>query len=167
MIRYSKSTHGFYPYDIHYAHLPSDIIDISMDEFNIAMSKDSSESFEVINGRVRLIPPKPSEAYTWDTKTQQYIFDEDKQAEIDEKAKQDAIPKQVTMAQAQLVLYKIGVLDDIEAFMANPDTPREYKIYWNKAQVVERANPIVGIMQGLLSLTTEQIDNLFIEAAKI
>lgn len=63
MIRYSKSAHAFYPYDIAFESLPSDLVDIEESEYLKAASRvqgDPGESFEVSgDGIVTVIPARP------------------------------------------------------------------------------------------------------------
>ena len=75
------------------------------------------------------------------------------------------IPQIVTMRQARLAMYNAGILANLDASIAAAD---EYtKITWEYAQEVHRNNPYVISLGASLGLTSEQIDNLFIEAAKL
>lgn len=51
-MKFSKSTGCFYPDEIQYALLPSDLVDVSEEDFKAAMARAPDEVFDVINGRV-------------------------------------------------------------------------------------------------------------------
>lgn len=76
------------------------------------------------------------------------------------------VPVAVSKAQAQMALYNIGLLDDLEAAIAaHPYRP--VRIWYDSANYWERANPYVSMLAPELGLTDEQIDALFVEAAKL
>lgn len=83
----------------------------------------------------------------------------------DEMRARNPVPQQVTMRQARLALLNAGLLDDVEAVIANAG--REAKLEWDYAAVVERINPAVAIVQQQQGLTDEQIDDLFRKATKL
>ncbi|WP_144156568.1 hypothetical protein [Paraburkholderia sp. BCC1885] len=62
MIRYSKTTHSFYPHDIEYPNLPNDLIDVEDAEYLKARNRlqgDPGETFEVSDdGIVTVIPAR-------------------------------------------------------------------------------------------------------------
>lgn len=72
-------------------------------------------------------------------------------------------PEKVTMRQTRLVLLKAGLLDSVENLL----TDAEHKISWEYATEVYRNSGLVREMQTALNLTSEQVDNLFIEASKL
>jgi hypothetical protein len=58
---FSKTTGCFYPEDIAYFDVPADLIDVSQEDFNTAMSRSPGDSLDVVNGRVVVIQkPEPS-----------------------------------------------------------------------------------------------------------
>lgn len=77
------------------------------------------------------------------------------------------VPQQVTRYQARAALYKAGLLDDVEGFMALPDTDRLLVLAWQDAQTFKRHSPMVVDLGKVLGLTAAQIDELFIAAAAI
>ena len=74
------------------------------------------------------------------------------------------IPQVITMRQARLQLLEVGLLDDVEAFVA---LDRKSQIEWEYASEVYRQSPLIEAVKGAKSLTDEQIDNMFIEASKL
>lgn len=72
-------------------------------------------------------------------------------------------PEKVTMRQARLALLKAGLLYNVENLL----TDAEQKISWEYATEVYRNSGLVSEMQTALNLTSEQVDNLFIEASKL
>jgi len=78
-----------------------------------------------------------------------------------------AVPQSITRRQALLALLQAGLLDDVEAAVAEAD--RAVQIEWQHASVFERSHPLLlGIAARLdPPLTEEQVDDLFRAAAAI
>jgi len=81
---------------------------------------------------------------------------------------QPQTPQSVTMRQARLALLGIGLLDDVDAAIAaipDPVQRTAAEIEWEYAQTVDRNSPFTQQMAVGLSLTAEQLDALFTQAA--
>lgn len=78
-----------------------------------------------------------------------------------------SVPQIVSRFQARAALHLAGLLDDVEAMMALPETPVLAKLAWADAQEFERGSPTIAALAGQIGLTEEQIDQLFIAAAGI
>lgn len=62
-MKFSKSTGCFYPDDIEYTAIPSDLIDIPQEDFDAAMARSPGDALDVVNGRVVVVPkPAPTAA---------------------------------------------------------------------------------------------------------
>lgn len=70
---------------------------------------------------------------------------------------------QVTMRQARLALLAAGLLDDVEAMLAQAD--RAVQIEWEYATVVDRSSALVQAIGAALGLSEQHIDELFVDAA--
>ena len=57
-MRFSKTTGGFYPEELKYAELPDDIVTISNDDHQRALTRAPDEEFEIVKGKVVIIKPK-------------------------------------------------------------------------------------------------------------
>jgi hypothetical protein len=55
-MRYSQTTHGFYPEEIAYTSLPIDLITITDIEYNAAMNLAPGESLNVVGGVLVIVP---------------------------------------------------------------------------------------------------------------
>lgn len=75
------------------------------------------------------------------------------------------VPDVVTMRQAQRALLAAGLLDQVNAAIAQ--SPREAQIDWERAQDVERSNPLVASLAAVLGLDDAALDGLFITAAQL
>ena len=75
------------------------------------------------------------------------------------------IPKVVTMRQAKLALLQQGLLDSVNAAIEQSDEAA--KIEWQYATEVKRDNALVTAIASQLSLTEQQIDELFTLAASL
>lgn len=77
------------------------------------------------------------------------------------------VPQVVSRFQARAALHLAGLLDDVEALMAAPDTPALAKLAWADAQEFKRNSPTVQAMAAAIGLTEAQLDELFTTAAGI
>jgi hypothetical protein len=82
----------------------------------------------------------------------------------------EGVPQEVTMRQAQLALLGAGLLDTVEAAIAQMLASgtvegKAAHITWTKSATVRRDNTLIATMQAQLGLTSEQVDNLFVTAA--
>lgn len=75
------------------------------------------------------------------------------------------IPQEISIRQACQVLEAAGLLDDVEAAIAQ--APRYVQIDWQRATSVERNWPTLLAMQGTLGLTDEQLDQMFFAASQL
>lgn len=73
----------------------------------------------------------------------------------------------VSMAQFRKALLQIGLLDDVEAVMAAPDTPAAIKIDWEYATEVRRAWPAWAAFLPLIDKTEADLDAVFALAATL
>lgn len=75
------------------------------------------------------------------------------------------VPQAITIRQAKLALLSAGLLDDVDAAIAQAD--RATQIEWEYATEVHRNWPTLRSVQGAIGLTDEQVDGLFIRAASL
>ena len=76
----------------------------------------------------------------------------------------------VTMRQARLALLGAGLLDDVDAAIAAITDPVQRKaaeIEWEYAQTVDRDSPFTQQLAQGLGLTTEQKNELFVQASQL
>jgi hypothetical protein len=73
------------------------------------------------------------------------------------------IPQTVSPRQMKLALLGAGMLDAVEAFVAN--APRAVQITWEYATEWNRGDAILNRMAQAFGLTEEQVDGLFVTAA--
>jgi hypothetical protein len=74
------------------------------------------------------------------------------------------IPQSITPRQARLKLLEVGLLDDLEAVIT---TNRAWQIEWEYATEVKRDSPLIDAVASEASLTSDQIDQMFIEASTL
>lgn len=78
-----------------------------------------------------------------------------------------SVPAFVTRFQALAALLQAGLLADVEAYMALPETDPFTVLAWKEAQEFRRESPIVSGLAQVLSLTEVQLDDLFSFASTI
>jgi hypothetical protein len=74
------------------------------------------------------------------------------------------VPQSITPRQARLKLLEVSLLDELEAVIT---TNRAWQIEWEYATEVKRDSLLIDAIATQTGLTSEQIDSLFIEAAKL
>lgn len=77
----------------------------------------------------------------------------------------DGVPQTVTMRQARLALLASGLLDDVTAAVAGAGQAAQ--IEWEYASDVGRNATLIQSLAGVMGLTDEQLDGLFVLAATL
>jgi hypothetical protein len=75
------------------------------------------------------------------------------------------VPHRVTRRQARLALLNAGLLDAVEAAIAN--APPAVRITYEDATEWWRDDPLIASLSASLGLTTEQVDDLFLQASRL
>lgn len=78
-----------------------------------------------------------------------------------------SIPQEVTRFQALASLHLTGLLEQVEAIMAAPETSVLTKLAWQNAQTFKRHSTMVLAIAEVLQLSEQQLDDLFITAAGV
>lgn len=78
-----------------------------------------------------------------------------------------SIPQEVTRFQAIAALHLAGLLEQVEAIMADQATDMLTVLAFDSAQTFKRTSPMVLNMARALGLSDEQLDNLFVSASQI
>jgi hypothetical protein len=77
------------------------------------------------------------------------------------------VPQSVTRFQGLAALDQDGKLDAVEALMADPATPKIFKLAYQNALNFERGSQTVSTMAAALGWSDEYVDQLFIAASGI
>ena len=92
------------------------------------------------------------------------ITDEEAQAiQADQEANKPVIIPNISMRQARMMLLNESLLDEVNSAITTPDQ----HIWWDYSTTVERNHPLVDAVLTALGKTSEDIDQMFIEAAKL
>ena len=78
------------------------------------------------------------------------------------------VPEVVTPRQAKVALLQAGLLDDVEAAITALEDPamrRLAEIEWEYAHEIRRDWPLLVQLAGVIGLSDEQVDELFVVAA--
>jgi chromosome segregation ATPase len=91
------------------------------------------------------------------------------QAEMDAIINAPVVPQTVTMRQARLALLGAGKLALVDAAIDSMPEPQKSaaRIEWEYSNEVQRHNSFVSALGPALGMTSAQIDQLFIAAAKL
>ena len=79
------------------------------------------------------------------------------------------VPYSVTIRQAKLQMSRAGILSAVDDFIAGMEGQEgeEARIEWAYATELRRDHPLVAALGPQFDLTASDIDELFVEAAKI
>lgn len=79
------------------------------------------------------------------------------------------VPKAVTMRQARLALLMAGKLSYVNSAIASMSGVQgeAARIEWEFSNEVQRAQPLVAALAPVLGMTSEELDQLFITAARL
>lgn len=73
----------------------------------------------------------------------------------------------VSRFQARAVLRQMGLREQVDALVDDPETDPLVVDAWNDAQEFRRTSPTIAMFAGELGLTDEQVDEMFEQAAQI
>lgn len=79
----------------------------------------------------------------------------------------NAVPRSVSRFEARAALHYAGLLESVEAYMAQPGVDVITRLAWADATDFERDSPMLASIAALLNLTEQQVDDLFRAAAQI
>lgn len=141
---YSQGSACFFHTDLHGVDIPADAVEIT-DEDHAALIAGQSQGQIIVadaGGFPMLADPPPPEPIQ---------------------------PTVVTMRQARLALLGAGLLTQVnDAIAGMPGTEGEAaRIEWEYAATVQRESPLVAGLSTALSLTSSQLDALFVAAAAL
>ena len=80
------------------------------------------------------------------------------------------VPEQITCGQGREALYNVGLFANVQPAIDaidDPDTKWRVQNAWDYRPTWERQSPFVEMMAGILGLSAEQADQLFITAAAL
>lgn len=80
------------------------------------------------------------------------------------KRKEELKVKVITPLQAKLQLHAMGLFDEVEAMVA---ADRGVQLYWECALEIQREHPTLMAIATQLGLTSEQLDEMFMEASRL
>lgn len=108
---------------------------------------------------LRHLPDQPNEHHRWDG--EKWVEDADAKLAAEWEA------MVLTRYQARAALLNAGLLDDVEALMADAETPREIVLMWQHKERIRRTHEATVQMAGALGWTDEQLDDLFRQGMQI
>lgn len=79
------------------------------------------------------------------------------------------IPQEVTMRQARLALLENGLLANVQPAINSLPEPDKTKaqIEWEYSNALQRSNPFVAVLGAALGLSSQDLDDLFIQASAL
>jgi hypothetical protein len=83
---------------------------------------------------------------------------------------QAPVPQQITCGQGREALYNVGLFANVQPAIdaiEDPDTKWRVQNAWDYRPTWERQSPFVEMMAGILGLSAEEADQLFITAAML
>ena len=79
------------------------------------------------------------------------------------------VPQEVTMRQARLALLENGLLANVQPAINSLPEPDKTKaqIEWEYSNALQRSNPFVDVLGAALGLSSQDLDDLFIQASAL
>jgi FtsZ-binding cell division protein ZapB len=87
------------------------------------------------------------------------------EAELSTGVDENGVPTAITPLQGRIVLKRAGLLATVEAAITHANG--ETQIWWEYATLWHRNHPVLIALGTSLGLSTEQVDEMFIQAASI
>ena len=80
-----------------------------------------------------------------------------------------SVPTEVTMRQARLALLENGLLANVQPAINSLPEPDKTKaqIEWDYSNALQRSNPFVDVLGAALGLSSQDLDDLFIQASAL
>ena len=80
-----------------------------------------------------------------------------------------SVPQEVTMRQARLALLEKGLLANVQPAINSLPEPDKTKaqIEWEYSNALQRGNPFVAVLGTALGLSSQDLDDLFIQASAL
>jgi len=137
---YSKSTGGFYSAEIHGSNIPTDAVEITIEQhFELLQGQSNGKVISAdINGNPVLTDAPVPEL---------------------------VIPTIVTMVQARLALHQLNLLEPVEISISSLD--RAAQIEWEFRATVQRESALVQALASGLQLDSAKLDELFTLASSL
>jgi len=137
---YSQSTGGFYSAEIHGSNIPTDAVEITIEQhFELLQGQSNGKVISAdINGNPVLTDAPVPEL---------------------------VIPTIVTMVQARLALHQLNLLEPVEISISSLD--RAAQIEWEFRATVQRNSALVQALASGLHLDENKLDELFVLAASL
>ena len=140
-----------------------------------SVKPEATDVQNVVQGAIEVIDGAPTQQYVVQdmfSDTEEYTDMEgvvhpaktkaEYEAEYREAQRKALIPQSLTPRQARLVLLQNGILDDIETMVA---TDRAMGIWWEYSLEIVRDNEHIVNAGVALGLTSEQLDQMFIDGS--
>ena len=80
-----------------------------------------------------------------------------------------SVPQEVTMRQARLALLENNLLANVQPAINSLPEPDKTKaqIEWEYSNALQRSNPFVAVLGAALGLSSQDLDDLFIQASAL
>ena len=143
-MKYTEKTQSFYDLTLDYPELPDDLIDISEEDYQAALTaREEGRPFEFIDGKLTVYDKCPGTFYEWSNKTKTWVLNQEKKDRA--AAATNEAKKSTLMAQAK---EQIEILQDELDLELSEDIKvtkvqlKAWKAYRVKLNKVDTANPV-------------------------
>ena len=136
-----------------------DDIEFLLNEYDVYLVQTTPQpSYDRQTQRIVEGDPILNENGEW---VEQWNIEDISQEELDQRLQNKRNSATITPMQLRLILESEGHLDNVEAMMNDPATPKTDRIVWQYASVVERLNPLVLQLAQQFGYTDDQLDQFF------
>ena len=146
-MKYSEETQSFYDLTLDYPELPDDLIDVSEEDYQAALTaREAGKPFEFIDGKITVYEKCPGEFYEWNSLTKKWTLDQEKKDAATvaaNEAKKSALlahaKEQIDILQDELDLE---LAEDEEVTAAQIKAWKAYRVKLNKVDTVNPVWPV-------------------------
>lgn len=143
---YSQTAGGFYDSDIHGDAMPSDVVEVSLEDW-----------------RALLQAQEAGKAIVWDAKKKKPVAVNRPGPSIEEERARMVVSR----GQGRIALHRAGKLTALEAYITGSSAEPEMVIAYQDAATWSRNSSTTAALQVALGLSDEETDDLFRAAALI
>ena len=151
MINFSPAKQAFYDTTLSYPELPSDLIEITIEQHEQILSAINSGC--IVFPDLSYSPPRPTQFHEWDGKA--WL---DKRTEEEIKQHQRQSMPTLTPIEFDIKLNNAGLYDAVQDLIKDSF---ELRIVYNRATFFSRTAPFIDQARVALGLTDEQVDEMW------
>ena len=146
-MKYSEETQSFYDLTLDYPELPDDLIDVSEEDYQAALTaREAGKPFEFIDGKITVYEKCPGEFYEWNSNTKTWTLNQEKKDAATIAANEAKKSTLLTHAKEQIDILTdeldLDLAEDINVTKARLKAWKVYRIAVNNIDTANLVWPV-------------------------